>query len=298
MERGGRRNFRRRVLLTIVLLVIIGLPLAFLAARRFERAVTFHPVAYDGGGSWNLPPGGEEVWFGTRGGVRLHGWFVHAHADAPVATVIYFHGNGGNLSYVGWLARELSARGLDVLLFDYKGYGRSEGASLDEGSVYEDAEAAYDYVVGERGVAPERVVLYGQSLGTAAAVDVASRRPCAALVLESGLSSASDMAALVVPFAPRALFRLTRNRFDSARKLAQISRPVLVAHGERDRIIPAEQGRALYEAAREPKRFILVPEAGHNNLVAVGGTKYLDKLAVFMREAVGGNLGPGGGAPE
>ena len=287
-ERGERRNFRRRVLLTLALLTAVGLPLLYFAARRFERAVTFHPVPFDGGPGWRPPPGGEDVWFETRGGARLHGWFVRSRAGGPAPTVIYFHGNGGNISYLGWLARDLSARGFDVLLFDYKGYGRSGGASPDERSVYEDADAAYDYVVNARGVPPERVVLYGQSLGTAAAVDLASRRPCAALVLESGLSSAADMAALILPFVPRPLFRFTRNRFDSARKLAGVTRPVLVAHGDRDEVIPAEQGRALYEAAREPKRLVVVPGAGHNDLVAAGGGAYLDEVASFMRAAAGG----------
>src|SRR5918912_3178687 len=97
-ERGRRRNFRMRVLLTLALVIVFGLPLAFFAPRRFERAVTFHPAPYDGGASWTLPARGEYVWFKTRGGVRLHGWFVRAGADAPAATVIYFHGNGGHTS--------------------------------------------------------------------------------------------------------------------------------------------------------------------------------------------------------
>ena len=230
--------------------------------------------------------------------MRLHGWFVRAGADAPAATVIYFHGNGGNISYIGWLVRELSARGFDVLLFDYKGYGRSEGETTDEQSVYEDADAAYGYVVGERGVAPDTVILYGQSLGTAAAVDLASRKPCAALVLESGLSSAADMGARILPFVPRFVFRYTRNQLDSARKLAGVSRPVLVAHGDRDATIPVEQGRALFEAAREPKRLIVVPNAAHNNLVATGGAAYLDAVASFARDAVRGGARSDGVAPE
>ena len=290
LNRGDRRTFKRRLLLTLVLVILIGAPLLYFAGRRFEAALTFHPVRYDGGPSWRLPRGGEDVWFETRGGVRLHGWFVRGGGQQPAPTVIYFHGNGGNLSYVGWLARELSARGFDVLLFDYKGYGRSDGATTDEQSVYEDADAAYDYVVTARGVPPRMVLLYGQSLGTAAAVDVASRKLCAALVLESGLSSASDMAALVMPFVPRFFHRLGRNRFDSARKLARVARPVLVAHGDRDDIIPAEQGRALFEAAREPKRLIIVPNAGHNNLVATGGAAYLDEVAGFAHESVRGHV--------
>ncbi|HEX7175750.1 MAG TPA: alpha/beta hydrolase [Pyrinomonadaceae bacterium] len=287
IRRDNRRHFLRRMMLTLALLLVVGVPLLFYAVRRFERAATFYPVAFDGGPTWRLPRGAEDVWIKTRSGVRLHGWLVRTQRDAPAATVVYFHGNGGNLSYVGWLAEELAGRGFDVLVFDYKGYGRSEGATTDERSLYEDADAVYDYLTVERERAPERLILYGQSLGTAAVVDLASRRPCGALILESGLSSASDVAALLMPWAPRFLHRMGRNRLDTARKLARVERPVLVAHGEADDIIPVEQGRALYEAAKEPKRLLIIPRAGHNNLVAAGGHAYLDGLAEFIRASVG-----------
>lgn len=285
LARGRRRGFRR-LMLTAALILLAALPLLYLAARRFERAIVFRPLAYYDGPEWRLPERGEDVWFETADGVRLHGWFVRSERGPAEATVIYFHGNGGNLSYLGWLAAHLSRRRLDVLLFDYRGYGRSGGAVSDEAALYADAEAAYDFVIRTRGVEPSRVVLYGQSLGTAAAADVASRKPCGALILESGLSSASDMAALVLPFAPRWSHRLGRNRLDSARKLASVGCPVMVAHGDRDETIPVEQGRALHAAAREPKRLRIVAGAGHNDLVAVAGEEYLDELASFIRESI------------
>ncbi|HEY0079026.1 MAG TPA: alpha/beta fold hydrolase [Pyrinomonadaceae bacterium] len=281
----------RRVGLTFVLCVLVGVPLAVWALRRFERAVVFHPERYAAGDVWRVPGRGEDVWINVGEGERLHGWFVRAGGAEPAAaaTVIYFHGNGGNINGLGWVGEELSARGFDVLLFDYRGYGRSDGAVSDERRIYEDADAAYDYVVRVRGVSPRRVVLYGQSLGTTAAVDVASRRECAGVVLESGLSSASEMASLVLPWLPRALHRFARNRLDSARKLSQVSCPVLVAHGTHDEVIPVEQGRALYAAAREPKQLVIVPGAGHNNLVATGGDAYLDTVARFIRGATASN---------
>ncbi|HEX5709047.1 MAG TPA: alpha/beta hydrolase [Pyrinomonadaceae bacterium] len=283
----GKRKRIRRLMLIAALILVAALPLLYLAARRFERMVVFRPLAYYEGPEWSLPERGEDVWFETSDGVRLHGWFVSAYAREPAeATVVYFHGNGGNLSYLGWLASHLSRRGFDVLLFDYRGYGRSSGAVTDEAALYADADAAYDFVTRSRGARPETVVLYGQSLGTAAATDVASRRTCGALVLESGLSSASDMAARILPFAPRWTHRLGRNRLDSARKLATVNCPVLIAHGERDETIPVEQGRALYAAAREPKRLRIVAGAGHNDLVATAGGEYLDELASFIRESI------------
>lgn len=284
LRRDKRRGFRRLTLI-VALVLLVAVPLLYLVARRFERAIVFRPLAYYDGPEWRLPERGEDVWFATSDGVRLHGWLVRAAKEPSDATVVYFHGNGGNLSYLGWLAAQLSRRGFDVLLFDYRGYGRSGGAPSDETALFRDADAAYDFVNVELGVRPERIVLYGQSLGTTAATDVASRKRSGALILESGLSSASDMAAHIFPFAPRWTHGLARNRLDSARKLANVECPVLVAHGGRDEAIPAAQARALYAAAREPKRLIIVPGAGHNDLVATGGTTYLDSLTEFITSA-------------
>lgn len=276
-------------MVTISLAVIAGAILFYLFARWFERSVVFHPEPYREGAAWKMPRGGEDVWFKGASGERLHGWYVRAEGREPESAphIIYFHGNGGNINVVGWLGEALSSRGFNVLLFDYRGYGRSEGSARDEQGIYQDADAAYDYLLKERGAKPEQLVLYGQSLGTAAATDLASRRPCRALILESGLSSASDMASLVLPWVPKWVHRYGRNRLESARKLERVRAPVLIAHGGRDRTIPVEQGRKLYEAAREPKRLIVVEEAGHNDLVATGGREYLDTLAAFIRESAG-----------
>jgi hypothetical protein len=179
----------------------------------------------------------------------------------------------------------LTRRGFDVLLFDYRGYGRSEGKVTDEQGIYTDADAAYDYVVNKRGTSAERLVLYGQSLGTTAVADVASRHSCGAIILEAGLSSASDMARKIVPWPLRWLHIFKKNRFESARKLSGVRCPVLVTHGDPDPTIPTEQGRALYAAARGPKKLVIIPGAGHNVWGAVGD-QYLDLIAGFMREAV------------
>jgi len=273
----------------LLVFLVVGLPVVFLLLRRFEAAVIFHPERAARGGVWRVPRGTEEVWFRTADGVRLYGWFFRPAREPSGTTVIYFHGNGGNLSYCDWVGESLSARGFDVLLFDYRGYGRSEGETAGERGLYADADAAYDFVTRERGVAPRRVVLYGQSLGTAAAADLASRRECGALVLESGLSSAADMAGVVIPWLPRFVRGLTKNKLDTVGKLPRVGCPVLVAHGDRDEIIPVEQGRRLFDAAPEPKRLQIVPGAGHNDLTAVGGEKYLDALADFVNDATGSN---------
>jgi fermentation-respiration switch protein FrsA (DUF1100 family) len=257
--------------------------MAFFSLRRFEAAVTFHPERYPAGPSWALPANAEDVWMKTADGVRLHGWFIKAGAQQADATVIYFHGNGGNLCYVGWIGERLAAHGFDVLLFDYRGYGRSEGEVSDEQALNRDADAAYDYVVTGRGTSPDRVAFYGQSLGTAAAVDLASRRACGALVLESGFCSASDLAAVILPWLPRWAHRLARNRFESARKLTAIHCPVFITHGEPDDVIPTEQGRKLFAAANEPKRLLIVPGADHN-VAGIGGPGYIATVAAFIAD--------------
>ena len=290
LRRGERMLALRHAMLSLLVLTLIGLPLVYFASRRFEKSVTFHPVREPWGGEWKLPAGAEDVWFEVQDGTRLHGWFVRSAQKPAAATVIFLHGNGGNLSYLDWLGESLADKGFDVLLFDYRGYGRSEGSVSDERGIYEDADAAYDYVSKERGVAPEKIVLYGQSLGTAAAVDVAARKTCGALVLESGLSSAGDMAATIMPWLPSFVRGLTQNRFDSVGKLPAVRCPVFVAHGDRDEVIPVEQGRTLYAAAPEPKRLVIVNGAGHNDLSIVGGTAYTRELADFIKKSVRAEL--------
>lgn len=286
LRRGERALALRYFVISILVLAVIGLPVGFLLLRRFEASATFHPERAALGGLWRVPRGAEEVWFETSDGVKLFGWFFRSTAQPAGATVIYFHGNGGNLSYCDWVGESLSARGFDVLLFDYRGYGRSQGEPTDERGLYADADAAYDFVTKARGVDARRVVLYGQSLGTAAAADVASRRECGALVLESGLSSASDMAGAFIPWLPRFVRGLTKNKLDSVGKLPRVGCPVFVVHGGRDEIIPVAQGRRLFEAAPEPKRLHVVEGAGHNDLSIVGGEQYIDSLAQFIRDSV------------
>lgn len=286
LRRGRRARALRYFVISILVLAIVGLPAGFILLRRFEASVTFHPERAAAGGLWRVPVGAQEVWFQTADGLKLYGWLFRAGERPARATVIFFHGNGGNVSYCDWVGETLAERGLDVLLFDYRGYGRSEGDLSGERGLYADADAAYDFVTKDLGVPAGRVALYGQSLGTAAATDVASRRECGALVLESGLSSAGDMAGTILPWLPRFARGLTHNKFDSVSKLKRVGCPVLVVHGDRDEIIPPEQGRKLFEAAPEPKRLRIIEGAGHNDLSAAGGRMYIDSLADFVKASV------------
>jgi len=279
---SSARRLRGFVLIGFLVIMVVS-SIALFALRRIERAIAFHPERYHSTQPWTTPYNATDVWFVNSDGDRLHGWFSPTALTPAKATIIYFHGNGGNIRNVGWLGEQLNRRGFNILLFDYRGYGRSEGSLEDEQGLFADGEAAYEYLVNERHVDPQSIVLYGQSLGTAAVTNLAASRECAAIVIESGMTSASDMASIALPWLPRQLHFLGRNRFDSVHEITQVHCPVLISHGEPEDTIPTEQGRALFAAANEPKELIVVPGAGHN-VVGNGGEKYFDQIARFLSE--------------
>lgn len=278
------RAIRASIYLPVVLL------LCFLGLRQLEFMVTYHPVGYIPGPEWTPPANGEDVWINVPNAERIHGWFLRSTAQPPIATILYCHGNGGNLTNVAWVAQELNKKGFDALVFDYRGYGRSDGKLSDEWGLYADAEAAYDYLLRERGVKAENLVIHGQSLGSTAAIDLASRRSCGALIVESGLSSGSDMGRVAFPWLPEWLHGLAKNRFESGKKIAKANCPALVAHGTADVIIPVDQGRRLFEAAREPKKLIIVE--GGDHFLFNGGESYINQVAGFVRQEITGRQVP------
>ncbi len=282
-EREASRREKRKYFSLIVFPILPYL--FFFGLRRVEKALTFNPAPFSPGQYWRPPAGAEDVGITTSDNVRLHGWFVPSRISPALATVVYFHGNSGNIGNLGWLGEDLTARGFDTLIFDYRGYGRSGGEMRDERDLYTDADAAYDYITRERNAPPTRVALYGQSLGTAAVADLASRRKCGAIILESGLSSGGEMAEIKAPLFARLLGWIGKNRLESKQKLSAIHCPVLVAHGYPDDTVPTTQGLALFAAAPEPKELILVPGAGHN-VCGFGGQTYFDDIASFIRKAL------------
>ena len=286
LRMGGnriRRGLSSKWAIAGFVAVAFVLATAFFTLRWFEQEITFHPVRFSASDEWVKPPAATDVWFPTSDKENLNGWFFSSVTQPAQGTIIFFHGNGGNISNLGWVGERLAARGFDVLLFDYRGYGKSSGKSYSEQGIYRDADAAYDYIVNARRAQPARLVLYGQSLGTAAVADVASRRPCGAVILESGLSSARDMTAKLLPSGLGWVHFFTLNRFDSVRKLASVHAAVLVTHGDPDPVIPTAEGRALYAAANEPKQLLIFSGSGHN-VFGSGGIAYLDVISEFIRE--------------
>jgi fermentation-respiration switch protein FrsA (DUF1100 family) len=211
-------------------------------------------------------------------GATLHA--VWLPVDGARLNVLVCNGNAGNLVYRVERARLLLQQlGVGVLLFDYRGYGRSTG-SPDEAGTYADARAAYDALRG-KGVLPERLVLFGESLGAAVATQLALEREAAGLVLESPFASIPEMARAAYPFLPP-VGTLIRTRYETVAKIPRLRMPLLVLHGERDHIVPIAQGRRVFLAAPEPKRFFEVPGASHNDVYVRGGEAYWRVLREFL----------------
>ncbi|MBI3300178.1 MAG: alpha/beta hydrolase [Elusimicrobia bacterium] len=235
-------------------LVWTGLALAGLWAglRWFERANLYIPSARHEAhpGSYGLPY--EDLSLSSADGARPHGWFLSAGPHTP-SVVVVFHGNGGNISHRLEKARALRAMGHSVLLFDYRGYGKSLGRPSEKG-LYLDGEAAAREGLARAGGDPKRVAYYGESLGCAVALETALRLPPAALVLDSPFASTVAMGRAAFPWLPSEW--LVRERYDNAAKIPRLKVPLQVMHSPQDDIIPFAMGRQIFSAAPEPKTFV------------------------------------------
>ena len=257
----------------------IGWPLlllwTYVVLSFLANKATFHPSKYPEG-FWDLQAhwNAEDVWLDTADGVRIHGWMIEPDESRGLVT-LYLHGNGGNLTHRVDHIQAIVNVESSLLIIDYRGYGRSEGSPSEEGT-YRDTEAAYDYLV-QRGYRPEQIVAHGESLGTAMATDLASRRPCAGLVLEAPFPSARAVAARVLPV----LGPLVTSGLETARKITEVKVPVLIIHGDRDEVIAYQLGREVFDAANEPKQFWTVEGAHHNDIIVSAGAEYERRLAKF-----------------
>ena len=223
----------------------------------------------------------EEITLKTSDGLNLNAWFIEK--KEAKGTMIWFHGNGGNIGdRVGHIKLFYESLPVDLLILDYRGYGKSEGSPSEEGT-YHDAEAALAYVH-FRQKAPQKIIYYGQSLGSAIAVELGIRNPPHGLILESPFTSIRDMARVAYPFLP--LGFLIQTEYDSMSKIGGIKSPILILHGDRDEIVPWEQGKSLFEAAPEPKTFFTLPGASHNDTFYMGGEPYLRELGRFIHSVL------------
>ncbi|MQA30770.1 MAG: prolyl oligopeptidase family serine peptidase [Luteitalea sp.] len=222
----------------------------------------------------------EPVTFETTDGLGLSGWFVGASGPSPRVTVLVFNGNAGNRAHRGPLAAALHLHGLQVLLVDYRGYGGNPGAPTEEG-LAADSRAARAYLAGRPDVDPARIVYFGESLGTAVAIDLAVTHPPAALVLRSPFTSMADVGQHHYPFLPVSL--LLRDRFAAIDRIRRIRVPLLVVAGGHDRIVPIENTRRLYDAAVAPKTLLVLPDADHNDYQLLAGDEMIQAVVRFLQ---------------
>ncbi len=270
---AGRATSVLKTLVIAYLLIVVLLMI-------FEESFIFFPSRYPSG-DWQ--PAGlnvEDAWIESADGTRIHGWYLpHDRARATDAheTVLYCHGNGGNLSHRAEVLRTLQDRvGVSVLIFDYRGYGQSEGKPTESG-VLDDARSARAWLADREGIDEADIVLLGRSLGGAVAVHLAAELGARALVLESTFTSIPDMAGSCYPWLPARW--LVRTQLDSLGKIGSYRGPLLQSHGDADTIVPYSLGRRLFDAANEPKEFLTLSGLDHN---IPQPPSYYDRLAEFL----------------
>jgi fermentation-respiration switch protein FrsA (DUF1100 family) len=268
-------------ILIMVWLAVGGILLVIVLSRFIENRLIYFPPRYPEGftAPTDFESGVEDVWLATDDGVRINAFYRSEPASKQV--LLWFHGNAENIGYDLPFLKLLARLGVNILAVDYRGYGKSEGKPNETG-VYHDADAAYDHLLKQRHFRPEDIVIYGVSLGGAVAVNLASRRPCGGVIVQSSFTSLGAMARRM--FGIPLFEYVPQSRFDSLRKIRDIHAPILIAHGTRDEVVPFAMGQQLYLAANEPKRFYTVDGSGHNNMLEAGGEPYLVCLRDFVKE--------------
>ncbi len=226
----------------------------------------------------------EEVYFRTSDRVRLHSWFI-SNDKRTGYTVIFFHGNAGNISHRLEKVALFYKLGLNIFIFDYRGYGKSEGAPSEFG-LYKDADAAYKYLTEKRGISKDNIVLYGESLGGAVAINLAAKNDIGALITEEVFTSTKDMAKIYYPFMPH--FMLS-SKLDSLSKIKNIRFPKLIIHSVDDEIVPFRLGEKLFNAAAPPKKFLKI-RGSHNTCFLDSEEEFTQGIKSFLREINRGNI--------
>lgn len=266
------------------MLWLVAIPVALyalvcLAAWWFQDRLVWYP-----GPAPTLTPASigapfDDLELAARDGATVHAW--HVHADAPRGAVLVCHGNAGNVENRLPLARAFRELGYDVVLFDYRAYGRSRGTLSEEGT-YLDGEAALDHLAA-RGFGPERTVVYGESLGGAVAIELARRRPVAALVVEDTFTALTEVGAEVYPWLP--VRWISRARYDSLAKVRDLRVPFLVIHSPDDRLVPFAHGRRLHDAHPGP-RALLETSGAHGGGGFLQRADWIERVGAFLRERV------------
>ena len=250
-----------------------------------EKGLIFFPIRHLDGTPKHYQLDYEEVYFSALDNTRLHGWFVPSLNPKSNTVLLWFHGNAGNISHrlenLALLHRHLD---ISIFIFDYREFGLSDGY-ISKAGTFLDARGAWNYLVDERGTDPSDILLFGRSLGTALAVNLASTESCLGVVLEAVFTSSYDM--LKRYFFGTIPPELLESSYDNLAKINLIRSPLLFIHGEFDEAIPMEMAQRVYQAAIASKRFYLVPGSGHNDTYVTGGSEYFRQWQVFMEACLG-----------
>lgn len=260
-----------------ILLLGIGL---FVLLYLFIRFLEAHSLYFPMKGIMDTPQRVnlryEDVYFKTQDGTQLHGWYV---GEGRPYVLLFAHGNGGNISHRLEklnLLRDIEA---DVFIFDYRGYGQSQGKPAEKG-LYLDMEAAYQYLVDEKKYDPTKIIIYGESLGAAVGIDLAVRHPVGGLIVEEAFTSVPAMAKAIYPILPA---WMVKSRYDSLSKIKSVTCPKLFFHSLNDEIVPYRMGQELFEKAEEPKRFIPL-RGGHNEAFWDSKDTWVSGVENFLTE--------------
>ncbi len=258
-----------------VIIIIAFLFLLFFFIRFLEKKSLYFPVRTIEATPKDIGLDYEDVIVTTKDRIQLWSWFIPV--KTPRATLIFCHGNGGNISHRLEKIKIFNNLNLDILIFDYRGYGMSKGSPSENG-LYLDAEAMYDYLVKERKISPDKIVGYGESLGGSVIIDLASRHELGGMIIEGSFPSLRDMAKKYFPFIPAAIYK---SKFDSLQKIKTINYPKLLFHSKSDEIVPFELGKKLFEHAAEPKDFVKL-QGGHNDAFLTSQDVYVLKIDSFI----------------
>lgn len=265
----------KKSIVRVVRFVVIAYLLIVVAFVFFENSLLFFPSRYPQG-DWELPSDVQDAWFNSADGTKLHGWYIESEPGRPV--VLFCHGNAGNIAVRRHLMPLFAEMKVTALMFDYRGYGRSEGSPSGPG-ILADARAARAWLAKRANVPEDQVVLWGESIGGAVAIDLASDG-ARGLIVENTFHSLPEVAKHHFPWLPIKL--CMRNRFESGEKIGNYRGPLLQFHGDADEIVPYSQGQKLFQRANQPKEFVTVAGANHNDprttstLTAIG--RFLGEL--------------------
>jgi fermentation-respiration switch protein FrsA (DUF1100 family) len=270
---------RKRAMSIIVILVLGFIAIALLLRWR-EPGMIFYPTREIIVTPATMGFAFEDVYLKTSDGMKINGWSLPVD-NAPV-TVLFFHGNAGNISHRFEKLNVLRRLGASVFIVDYHGYGRSEGVP-SERATYLDASAAYDYLTRQRGIPAKIIVLYGESLGSAVAVDLASKAQVGGVIVEEGFTSVGDVGQRMFPFLP--VRWLVQNKYDTLSKIGRINAPLLLLHSAEDEFFEMRHAERLFAAAREPKQFVKL-RGTHNEAFVTSEKIYRAALEEFLKRCI------------